>query len=98
MFYDDTNFTTKLPKLRSLYVSCWVNIPLRPFYLKLAKNFQIYLRMYDHPNDFTPNKHNGEVNLSASELKKLKKKQKKEKAKEALEAAAKQKQTNAKKV
>lgn len=54
--------------------------------------------MYDHPNDFAADKHNGEVNLSASELKKLKKKQKKEKAKEALEAAAKQKQTNVKKV
>ncbi|KAL4002715.1 NMDA receptor-regulated protein 1 family protein [Acanthocheilonema viteae] len=68
------------------------------FYYEAAKiAITIYLRMYDHPNDFTPDKHNGEVNLSASELKKLKKKQKKEKAKEALEAAAKQKQTNAKK-
>lgn len=54
--------------------------------------------MYDHPSDFTPDKQNGEINLSASELKKLKKKQKKEEAKVALEAAAKQKQTNAKKV
>lgn len=54
--------------------------------------------MYDRPDDFNPDKHNGEINLSASELKKLKKKQKKEKAREALEAAAKQKQQNSKKV
>ncbi|VDK43080.1 unnamed protein product [Gongylonema pulchrum] len=54
--------------------------------------------MYDRPDDFNPDKHNGEINLTASELKKLKKKQKKEKAKEALEAAAKQKQHNVKKV
>ncbi|VDO06548.1 unnamed protein product [Brugia timori] len=68
------------------------------FYYEAAKiAVTIYLRMYDHPDDFTSDKHNGEVNLSASELKKLKKKQKKEKAKEALEAATKQKQTNAKK-
>uniref|UniRef100_A0A0R3RJM2 TPR_REGION domain-containing protein n=1 Tax=Elaeophora elaphi TaxID=1147741 RepID=A0A0R3RJM2_9BILA len=68
------------------------------FYYEAARiAITIYLRMYDHPNDFAPDKHNGEVNLSASELKKLKKKQKKEKAKEALEAAAKQKQMNAKK-
>ncbi|MCP9259645.1 N-alpha-acetyltransferase 16, NatA auxiliary subunit [Dirofilaria immitis] len=67
------------------------------FYYEAARiAITIYLRMYDHPNDFTPDKHNGEVDLSASELKKLKK-TKKVKAKEALEAAAKQKQTNVKK-
>lgn len=60
--------------------------------------FQIYLRMFDRPDDFNPVKQNGEVNLSAVELKKLKKKQNKEKAREAMEAAARQKQHNQKKV
>ncbi|VDN05705.1 unnamed protein product [Thelazia callipaeda] len=69
------------------------------FYYEAAKiAISIYLRMYDHPDEFNSEKHNGEVNLSASELKKLKKKQKKEKAREAVEATVKQKQTNSKKV
>uniref|UniRef100_A0A915BNH6 Acetyltransferase n=2 Tax=Parascaris univalens TaxID=6257 RepID=A0A915BNH6_PARUN len=69
------------------------------FYCEAAKvAIDIYLRMYDRPDDFNEAKQNGDGNLSVSELKKLKKKQKKEKAKEALEAAAKQKQHNAKKV
>ncbi|VDN60581.1 unnamed protein product [Dracunculus medinensis] len=69
------------------------------FYYEAAKiAIKIYLRMFDRPDDFNPVKQNGEVNLSAVELKKLKKKQNKEKAREAMEAAARQKQHNQKKV